>query len=175
MDKIQKYLGVVADVIGVVTFIASFFSISKSTNVIWISAMGDPLSPFRLLSSTILVFSSAYALSKLFGLLINNSYNSDKPLRMLLYGIIGAISAWVTMFILQYLLYGPDLNIGFLYRVGFTVLVGFCCWLNNYFLSLIIEKSPHYREEFESTFTFLSILLYAIFWFKPAFSAFSAQ
>lgn len=175
MDKFQKYLGLVADIIGVGTFIASLFSISKSTNNIWIGSFGEPVSTFRLLFSAILMFSSAYALSKLFGSLMNHFYNSDKPLRLLFYGIIGAISAWVTMFILQYILFGPALNISFWYKAGFTILVLFCWWLSNHFLNLSIEKSSNYHEEFEGTFTPIMALLYLFFWFKPVFSFYTTH
>lgn len=173
MDNFQKHLGVIADIIGVGTFIASFFSISKPVNIIWIDALGVPISTSRLLLSSILVFSSAYALSKLFGKLMTHFYDSDKPFRILIYGVTGAIAAWLTLFVLQYLLYGPALDIGYGYRIGFTLLVALCCWANNYFLGLQIEKHPDYKDEFENSFTPILILQYAIFWFKPVFSAFS--
>ncbi len=83
-----------------------------------------------------------------------------------------AFSAWVTMFILQFFLYGPALNIGFAYRFGFTVLVFLSFWLNKYLLYLSIEQSTDYKEDFENTFTPILALIYIIFWFVPVFKDF---
>lgn len=170
MNKLQSSVGTTADIITILTFLLSIFTIKKTSNIIWIDAFGAPLSPFRFLITSLLIFSSTYAIGKLFSCFIIERHKYDKQFRVLIYGVTSSISAWITVFTYQAFLYGEALNYGFWYKVGFTVLVGFAIYLTFYFMKLNIPSRKYDQEEFEDTFVGILLIVYGVFWFVPTFS-----
>jgi hypothetical protein len=170
MNKLQSSVGTTADILTILTFLFSIFSIKNASNVIWIDAFGDPLSPFRFLITSLLIFSSTYAIGKLFSRFIKEKHKYDKQFRVLIYGVTSSISAWITVFTYQAFLYGDALYSGFFYKAGFTILVGFAIYLTFYFMKLNIPSKKYDREEFEDTFLGILVTVYGVFWFVPAFS-----
>lgn len=170
MNKLQSSVGTTADILTILTFLFSVFSIKNAGNIIWIDAFGAPLSTFRFFITSLLIFSSTYAIGKLFSRFIVEKHRYDKQFRILVYGVTSSISAWITVFTYQSFLYGTALNNGFWYKVGFTILVCFAIFLTFYFMKLNIPSDKYDREEFEDTFVGILVTVYGVFWFVPAFS-----
>lgn len=163
MNKLQSYLGLTADIIAILTFSLSIVKFPNIGELIWIGGLGNPLSSSRFFATVIIVFSSSYAIGSFFSRFIINQEKYNKQFRMLIYGIISAVSAWITIFTYQSLLYGEALNEGISYKIGFTALVVGSGFLTHYFMQLNIESKDYEKDEFDNTFSFTLFLVYVIF------------
>lgn len=170
MNKLKSYLGLTADTIAIFTFALSIFRFPNVGELIWIGGLGGPLSSSRFFATSIIVFFSSYAIGSFFSRFIINLDKYNKQFRVLIYGILSSVSAWITVFTFQSLLYGEDLYKGFFYKLGFAILVGLSGRLTYYFMQLNIESKDYDKDEFDNTFSIILIAIYSIFCFVPTFS-----
>jgi hypothetical protein len=128
------------------------------------------LSSSRIFATSVIIFFSSYAIGKLFSRFIADQEKYDKQFRVLIYGVVSSVSAWVTVFTYQSLLYGEALYRGTGYKAGFTILVGISVWLNYYFMELNLRLKDYDKDEFDNTFFGILLMVYVVFWFVPTFS-----
>ncbi len=164
----QKYLGITADVISLMTFILSLVSIALPENIILEKFVAGKLSTFRFFLTSLILFSNAYAFSRLFSYLIKKFYDADKTLRTIFYGFISSGMAWINVFILDAFLYGGVSELLVPFKLGFLVLLGLVCWLDLYLLRLNLNHLED--EEFDNSFVGVFIIIHIIFCFVPIFS-----
>ena len=167
-NNYQKYLGVTADVISLATFVLSLLSIALPKNILLERFVAGRLSTFRFFLTTVILFSTAYAFSRLFSYLTKKFYAADKTLRIIFYGFISSGMAWINVFILDAFLYGGVSELHFFFKLGFLIVLGLVCWLDLYLLRLNLNYEED--QEFDDTFVGIFIIIHVIFCFVPVFT-----
>lgn len=130
MKGTERTLTLIASVITILNFSITFpYILDGSLNKIIIDLRGMGI-PLRMVATTILEVCLGYAFGFLFRI---SAKLGSLILSLMVFSIIGIISAWVSIFNLEKILVGFTIT-SFAGLINFAFLVGPCCFLAIFFI-----------------------------------------